>query len=217
MEVKRAWTVRLVSIALAVYAAGCSEDKKPDGAAETPEATVEKVCAAVVDKLTECGVISGLHLKECGEGDTLARCVAACVDDADCDEMKASYCDDALNDFSDCLSACHEAPPPDFVCADGSTIPASWRCSGAEDCPGGEDEDCPKGSFVCEDGLSIPAGWKCDKVDDCSHGEDEGDCPGSVRITCDDGSRLPARFRCDGSQDCADGEDELDCAVLMCE
>lgn len=215
MGVKRAWMVWAVGVAVCLV--GCSGDDEKNAGTETPEAVVEKICAGVVEKLTACEVISGKHLKECGEGDRLARCVSSCVEEADCDEMKASYCQDELNDFATCLEQCHEAPPPDFVCADGSTIPASWRCSGAKDCPGGEDEDCPEGSFVCEDGLTVPVPWKCDTVDDCQHGEDERDCPGSVRFICEDGTQLPARFRCDGSSDCAEGEDELDCAVLLCE
>lgn len=209
----------MTSVALVAGApCGCSGDDTEDTQVETPESEVEALCATVVEKLVGCELITGKHLKECGDGDRLARCVAACVDHADCDQLRAGYCDDASNDFSSCIEECREAPPPDFVCGDGSTIPASWRCSGEDDCPGGEDEEtCPKGSFVCEDGLSIPAGWKCDTVDDCPRREDERDCPGSLRFACEDGSRLPARFRCDGSADCAGGEDELDCAVLMCE
>jgi integrin beta 2 len=142
----------------------------------------------------------------------------ACVTNAECSEIEAMYCRASCNDYAVCLEECHaRLPLPEFVCSDGSRIPASYTCDLVEDCPEGEDEDCPEGMFVCESGLSIEAGWECDGVEDCPEGDDERDCARSPMVSCGDGSTIVASRECDGNVDCATGVDEQDCAKLICE
>jgi hypothetical protein len=218
MPARRAWT----SLGIVLALLGCS--KRDHHAASgsmssagAAGASSESTCADVVEKLSACGLAKGRQLKDCADGDRLHACLAGCVEQANCQEIEGGFCRDDTNDFSNCLKACHDAPPPEFVCSDGSSIPADWRCDGGPDCPAGEDENCPSGSFVCQDGLRLPAGWRCDTVADCAQGEDELDCPGSPTLTCPDGTEFAARRLCDGTPDCAGGEDELDCVVLTCE
>jgi hypothetical protein len=188
------------------------------GGASGSGGTGEAACESLVGKLTDCGVLSGTRLAGCTNDQPVLPCAMACVANAECSEIEAMYCHASYNDYALCLEACHEGLPlPEFVCSDGSRIPASYTCDLVEDCPEGEDEDCPEGMFLCESGLSIEAGWECDGVEDCPDGDDERDCRDSPMVSCGDGSTIVASRECDGSVDCATGVDEQDCAKLECE
>lgn len=175
-------------------------------------------CASYVQMLTDCGVIKGTRLAGCADDDPSLPCPAACVAKAECDEIAATYCGGADNDFAECLASCEASlPAREFACSDGKTISMRWRCDGVPDCANGEDEICPKGTFTCQSGLTIPAAWQCDTVNDCPAGDDERRC-GQVGkdFSCADGSSIPASQECDGANDCPAGEDELDCTKLTC-
>ncbi len=190
---------------------GGSGDDAHAGAPPTGDG--KATCQSFVQTLTDCEVIRGTHFKGCSDDDPTLQCLASCVADAACDEIKETYCYHSFTGYAECLQACKK--PRDFVCGDGSTIAATWQCDGVADCPGGEDEECADGTFACAGGPSIPAGWRCDGVEDCSGGDDEADCHPDFR--CDDGTLVPASQECDRFVDCPNGEDERDCTMLTCE
>jgi hypothetical protein len=195
--------------------AGCGDDAKKKPPGYEPDAGMSVTCASFVNALTECEVLTGTRFTGCTDDDPELACLADCVANATCAQVSAVYCEHEGNVYSACLSDCRmAAPSPQFVCGDGSTVPAPWRCDGNPDCPDGADEDCPSGTFSCTDGLRIPAGWECDGNLDCGSGEDEADC--GPLIPCDDGTTVRTSRECDGTADCPDGEDELDCTTLTC-
>ncbi|HTQ03496.1 MAG TPA: LDL receptor domain-containing protein [Polyangiaceae bacterium] len=207
-------------VALALVCGCSSGPAKTASGAPAPDVAptndTTPTCARYLKLLTDCGVVTGTRLAGCADSNPILPCATACIESAGCDAIEADYCDGSYDDFAECLDACQQSlPPPTFVCADGTVLPASYRCDGSRDCPDGSDEQCPPGKFTCDDGLQIPAGWQCDGVDDCSNGEDERDC-GLPNFTCNDGTILPPSRECDGTADCAGGEDELDCTKLTC-
>ncbi len=221
MRTTPARTFAIVSLALA---GGCSshgatvsntaESQPTPSGAQTDDAN--PTCAGYLKLLTDCGAVTGTRLAGCAATNPILPCATACVRSADCEAIKEDYCDGAYNDFAECLDRCEASlPPPVFVCSDGTSLPASYRCDGVPDCADGDDEQCPRGIFTCENGLMIPAGWQCDGVNDCANGEDERDC-GLPNFTCDDGTSRPPSRECDGTADCAGGEDERDCTRLTC-
>ncbi len=223
MRTRLAW---LIVGATAALAASCAaDDDEHAGSAANggsgddahagapPTGDGKATCQSFVQTLTDCEVIRGTHFKGCSDDDPTLQCLASCVADAACDEIKETYCYHSFTGYAECLQACKK--PRDFVCGDGSTIAATWQCDGVADCPGGEDEECADGTFACAGGPSIPAGWRCDGVEDCSGGDDEADCHPDFR--CDDGTLVPASQECDRFVDCPNGEDERDCTMLTCE
>lgn len=207
-------TVVFVALAGACSSAEVREKRLPGGGSVAERQKTG--CAIYVSLLTDCGLLTGSRLRGCEEDDAALPCINNCAANAGCDELHAALCAGEFNAFASCFEACDRArPAPEFVCADGTHIPASWRCDGGADCSHGEDEACPSGSFVCDNGLALPAGWQCDSVSDCPGGEDERDC--GPRILCKDGKSLPESRSCDGVADCDGGEDERDCTWLNCQ
>lgn len=74
--------------------------------------------------------------------------------------------------------------PPDFVCADGSTLPPAYRCNEQVDCDDASDEaDCPTATiFTCANGELIPASSVCNFMMDCADASDESD--GCAQVAC---------------------------------
>jgi len=82
---------RALLVALAVTAAGCSEDLAPDE------------CTAAADKLADCGVQGGTPA-HCDT--TVDRCEANCVNSHTCAEITAALTG-TINGYSTCDDACH--------------------------------------------------------------------------------------------------------------
>ena len=210
------WTIPGVAVVLAL---ACSSEHSPNSADEGAGGQADAqtaTCAHLVQRLLDCKAISSARLSGCQDADPTLLCAWDCMKKASCIEIKASYCDNAFNDYAECLEACHTLTPQ-FVCDDGSHIEARWHCDGASDCPNGEDEVCKPGMFACNNAVRIPASWQCDQVTDCAEGEDERDCPDEAMISCEDGESIPASRECNGVEDCGGGDDERGCAKLTCD
>jgi hypothetical protein len=188
----------------------------PDGG--LPDAAVEPVsCANWIQRLIDCQVIAGHRVSGCVEDDPILPCAWACMQNATCTQIKASYCNNSFNGYAGCINECNQMPLM-YTCDDGSKIELLRTCDGIPDCPNGDDEtDCTTGYFTCKGGQNIPQKWVCDGVVDCPSGEDEAGCPAGPMYTCDTGESLPADRECNGFKDCPNGEDETDCASLTCE
>lgn len=198
----------------ATLAAACTNDDAR-GPTSARDAGTDVSCAAFVDALARCDLLTGTRFAGCSDEDPQLACMAACVDKASCKQIADAYCDHAINSFGGCLNECVlDAPVPMFACGDGSSVASRYRCDGVGDCPDGSDEDCPPGTFECTNGVSIPAGWRCDGNNDCLTGDDERDC--GPEIPCGDGTSVGSSSECDGTEDCPGGEDELDCTQLTC-
>jgi hypothetical protein len=89
--------------------------------------------------------------------------------------------------FDDCEDGSDEVEcPADFVCEDGSEVPAAFECDQYPDCEDESDEaGCPAlPNFVCANGELVPASYECDFEADCEDGSDELGC---AQLVCPDG------------------------------
>ncbi len=210
---RRFWASVVCAISVVLVAACTTDDAK--GPTATPDAGAEVSCAAFVEALTRCNLLTGTRFTRCSDDDPKLACMTACVEKASCKQIADAYCEHVINSFGGCLNERSlDAPLPMFTCGDGSSIDVRWHCDGTEDCPDGSDEDCPPGTFECTNGVSIPAGWRCDGNVDCLTSDDERDC--GPEIPCGDGTSVGSSRECDGKEDCPGGEDELDCTQLTC-
>jgi hypothetical protein len=180
-------------------------------------------CNAYRAHLQSCGLIPSGSTFSCDEPtDESETCLAGCMVKASCADVKTALCGGGYYSYSSptlssCTSACSAGT---FHCRSGESVPASYKCDGADDCSDGSDEvGCPSSTFHCGSGESVPVSYKCDGARDCSDGSDEVGCP---TFKCANGETIPLRWRCDGgSPDCYDGSDEVNCppdltSILIC-
>ena len=139
-------------------------------------------CRQLEVKADLCGLTSIPDFETCddvalSEGQ---RCRIKCRLNASCGELANS---DFRVETLDCENDCG-FDASQFVCDDGTRVPADWRCDGRLDCPDDSDEagcaDSGGSTFVCDDGTSIPTTWRCDGRPDCPDDSDEAGCPGAI-------------------------------------
>ncbi|WP_330925729.1 hypothetical protein [Candidatus Sororendozoicomonas aggregata] len=115
---------------------------------------------------------------------------------------------------------CHKKGDPGtkfYVCQNGQTIKAAWRCDGVVHCIGVIPSDervsgANPACFRCQNARIIKNNHLiCNGEDDCGDNSDESDC-----FHCKNGDRVRSEMRCDDHQDCADNSDELLCHSFDC-
>lgn len=108
--------------------------------------------------------------------DDRMHCIARCILEAPCDEVRHYLCfDDApiiLTCSSDCEALDIKQP---FDCGNQQLIWAGFVCDSRTHCENGADESsCPK--FACADGTAIAVSGRCDGLPGCRDGSDEEGC-----------------------------------------
>lgn len=127
-------------------------------------------CRGILKAYADCGVFEGgtLTCHAVAERD-LDVCIAACVNEAECDDIVEYVCDD---DPNGCIANCFDE---EFSCDDGESIDTQFQCDGIADCEDGSDEDgCDPSKFRCAQfGEEISGNRVCDGTFDCPNGADE--------------------------------------------
>lgn len=155
-----------------------SDDAGPADAGENEDYT--ELSAAVLAKYESCDYREpDLTDADYAVEDSYDACIASCVLEASCDELKTLSCEgDVEGAVGECLAECRPSLslPGGFVCGNGRSIPHAFLCDLEADCADGEDEEgC--GSFTCDDGTIVPAREaRCDQVEDCQDRSDEAGC-----------------------------------------
>ena len=168
--------VRVVLVSLPLLLFACDGGS---GGGSTGPGTGGDLCSKANGKLLQCNLVpAGISLS-CHEPVTAeATCVANCVVNASCPDLKVALCkttSSAQTALENCGKQC-PTTPESFTCKDGSQVDQAYRCNGENDCADASDESgCP--TFKCKSGESIVDSRTCDGTSDCSDGSDEVSCP----------------------------------------
>lgn len=138
-------------------------------------------CESLANKLIGCGLATGGIVGGCTEpSDAVEVCESNCLFNASCADVDALFCGGGTGAIVTCSDQCGNQP--DFLCGDGESFPANFRCDGFADCTNGFDESgCPPDTFFCSDGSTVPLDFQCDGGLDCSDGSDEINC---LEVNC---------------------------------
>ena len=192
---KKLWIVLICSLGMAGWSCGGRDgvvhdvgDNVSDGVSDGVDNN-GAVCDSLINKYRSCGLLSD-GVADCEEPDDAeGRCIVSCLQGSTCAQLEGVLCNSTnLGNAYEGIMACE---PPDFVCANGREVLASWICDGDNDCGDFSDEqNCPfDEDFQCQNGGSVPARWICDGDNDCGDFSDEADCPEEAQLICPNGMR----------------------------
>lgn len=198
-----------------VWACSGNEPAKDDSDPPSTTYDAASYCGTLQARLRECGVLGAGRYHCENFTDAAEECETSCLREAECSGIVSFQCGYS-GAVPRCFEGCIGLSP--FTCDDGLVLSAYLRCSGAEDCAGGEDElDCPTVlTYKCRNvDERIDRALVCDGQPDCSDGSDE--TPGcGTALTCDD-VPVSGYQVCDGFATCEDGSDEpAGCATASC-